>query len=527
MAPGLGDNYLVNDQLVLESSSTMTDPPASWTCPSCGASIATTHLLASCAGCGKPLPSTITGHLEKAHAATATPEAEAGPGLYTGQWLATSQTTFDEAYEALLNPPRVRPNALLLVGSMSAFLVAQAVQDGNWWWAAALAAVVLLHELGHYAGMWWFGYRDVQMFFVPFVGAAVTGRPTSTAAWKDGVVTLLGPLPGIVLGLGLALAISIAGVDKAWAFELAGMLILLNAFNLIPLGPLDGGRLFQNVLFSRHIALELAGGILGGLGLLALATVFRSWLLAVIGLLPLVALPMAYRTATAARWLRRDHPILPVDPAALDPSQRFALFTGARTVVPDKLIDHPPSLTKAMHALLASFRPRPSLGVSVLLVGAWAAGLVAALIAVVVLGEAQPAAWARHECAGLGVGAEFPGQPFVGPRETTATPEGLREAISCSTMYRSALFSITMYTTGEALDEARRGAWLSALGHDARIEAVSAGVDGFDAADISGGTTDVVQQRLVFAGSLVYRISTLGATAEDGRRFVESFGRSR
>ena len=94
-------------------------------------------------------------------------------------------------------------------------------------------------------------------------------------------------------------------------------------------------------------------------------------------------------------------------------------------------------------------------------------------------------------------------------------------------MVSHSTFGITMYTTGGALDEARRGAWLSALGHDARIEPVDAGVGGFDAVDIRNNAPDAEQHRLVFAGSLVYRLSTVGASGEDARRFVESFSRSR
>jgi hypothetical protein len=152
---------------------------------------------------------------------------------------------------------------------------------------------------------------------------------------------------------------------------------------------------------------------------------------------------------------------------------------------------------------------------------------VAALVAVVVLAADLPAVWARHECGGLGVGAEFPGLPLVGPRESAGTPEGLRDAISCSMIHRSALFSITMYTTGEAIDEARRDTWLSAFGHYVRIEPVEATMDGFDAVDIRNNAPDAEQHRLVFAGSLVYRLSTVGASGEDARRFVESFSRSR
>ena len=40
-----------------------------------------------------------------------------------------------------------------------------------------LVVVLLFHEAGHYVAMTAFGYRDVKMFFIPLVGAAVSGRP--------------------------------------------------------------------------------------------------------------------------------------------------------------------------------------------------------------------------------------------------------------------------------------------------------------------------------------------------------------
>src|SRR3954470_4748589 len=39
-----------------------------------------------------------------------------------------------------------------------------------------LIGVLLFHELGHLAAMKVLGYRDVKMFFVPFLGAAVSGK---------------------------------------------------------------------------------------------------------------------------------------------------------------------------------------------------------------------------------------------------------------------------------------------------------------------------------------------------------------
>ena len=64
---------------------------------------------------------------------------------------------------------------------------------------AILIPVLLLHELGHFAGMRLFGYRNVQMFFVPFLGAAVSGRKHAAPVWQQVVVLLLGPLPGLLV----------------------------------------------------------------------------------------------------------------------------------------------------------------------------------------------------------------------------------------------------------------------------------------------------------------------------------------
>jgi Zn-dependent protease len=150
---------------------------------------------------------------------------------------------------ALLTPPKRNGNALLLLASAAAFALV-ALRDRSMADVLILLGVLLFHELGHLAGMKLFGYRDVRMFFIPFFGAAVSGRPMATTAWHEAVVLLLGPLPGIVIAIP-ALVFSIA-FDSAIARDAAFMLIAINAFNLLPLAPLDGGRLFQLLLFSRQ-----------------------------------------------------------------------------------------------------------------------------------------------------------------------------------------------------------------------------------------------------------------------------------
>src|SRR5687767_5738358 len=132
-----------------------------------------------------------------------------------------------------------------------------------------LVGVLLFHELGHYVGMRLFNYQDVKMFFIPFFGAAVSGRATSVAGYKEAIVLLLGPVPGIALGVVLGAVCMFR--DLPQLRQLSMLLLALNAFNLLPLLPLDGGRLVQLIIFSRQRHIEALFRVLVAvlLGLLA------------------------------------------------------------------------------------------------------------------------------------------------------------------------------------------------------------------------------------------------------------------
>ena len=93
---------------------------------------------------------------------------------------AFEDSTLEEAYrfdrEMLLTPAPATGKGLLLIGTLALFILTQ-VRSGNTAFdVGALVGVILFHELGHFAGMKLFGYRDVKMFFIPFLGAAVSGR---------------------------------------------------------------------------------------------------------------------------------------------------------------------------------------------------------------------------------------------------------------------------------------------------------------------------------------------------------------
>jgi Zn-dependent protease len=113
-----------------------------------------------------------------------------------------------------------------------------------------LIAVLFFHELGHLLGMWFFGYRDLRMLFIPFMGALASGRKENITAIQEAVVLLLGPLPGYCLGLWLLFSPA-SETLPAWLSHYGFISVVLNALNLLPFMPLDGGRVVNLALFNR------------------------------------------------------------------------------------------------------------------------------------------------------------------------------------------------------------------------------------------------------------------------------------
>jgi Zn-dependent protease len=188
-----------------------------------------------------------------------------------------------------------------------------------------IVGVVFLHELGHYAAMRFFGYRDVSIFFIPFFGAAATGVKERAPVWQQVIVLLMGPVPGLILGC--FLWIGLAKVEHPVVCELASWLVALNLLNLAPLEPLDGGRLVNLLLFYRRPLLE-AGVLVASAVTLAVAGEFllSSWLLFAVGVLVLFQVPRRYATARAAQRLADQWPDLTEDLGKMSQEQFRDLF---------------------------------------------------------------------------------------------------------------------------------------------------------------------------------------------------------
>lgn len=244
-----------------------------------------------------------------------------------------------------------------------------------------LVAVLLFHEAGHAFGMRLFGYADVRMFFIPFFGAAVSGRPRGGAAWKDAVVSLLGPLPGIALAAVVLLAY-VRG-PSPWMFEAGSTLLFINAFNLLPFGGLDGGRFFQRVIFSRNRWLEVSFLLAGSLALAWIAVTGGMWVLLAFVIFGILGLPSRFRLLGAAARLRREHPDLPADPAALDDAGCRLIFDEARAHLPPSAPLDPRAIATRMETLLDATRKAPGVFATLVLLAVYGLAGIVTLVALV------------------------------------------------------------------------------------------------------------------------------------------------
>lgn len=111
----------------------------------------------------------------------------------------------------------------------------------GWRYAAGFLFLLLLHEMGHFLAARQRSLPVGMPTFIPFVGAWIELQAAPMDTETEAYVAVAGPLVGTVGALvfyfwgreaqdGLLLAIAYAG-------------FALNFFNLIPLSPLDGGRI--------------------------------------------------------------------------------------------------------------------------------------------------------------------------------------------------------------------------------------------------------------------------------------------
>jgi Zn-dependent protease len=149
----------------------------------------------------------------------------------------------------------------------------------TWEFAIAIMWAIGIHELGHVWAMRRTGMPTPGFYFVPLFGGAAIGERAKNE-WQDVFITAMGPSWGLLSAAPPALLWLVTG-EVFWAGVL-GMIALVNLFNLLPIYPLDGGRLTNSLLMSvapggQIVYLILAGGLV-----LTLAVYMRIYFVAIL-----------------------------------------------------------------------------------------------------------------------------------------------------------------------------------------------------------------------------------------------------
>src|SRR5260370_23486874 len=113
----------------------------------------------------------------------------------------------------------------------------------------------------------------------------------------------MGPVPGIVLGVGLGVAGMV--LTQPLLTKAAILTLILNGFNLLPVLPLDGGWVFHTILFSRHYLLDTAFRLLAAISLIVGGGFSKDRVLEYLGIFMLLGLPASYKTARITSDLRK------------------------------------------------------------------------------------------------------------------------------------------------------------------------------------------------------------------------------
>jgi Zn-dependent protease len=149
----------------------------------------------------------------------------------------------------------------------------------GWKLGLLLSIVIVVHEAGHVAAMLMAGVGVRGIYLIPFFGGAAVPKTAYRTEGRLGFIALMGPGLSLIPTLGLFAAYRASGeIQLRQAVE---MFAVINAANLLPIYPLDGGRILNALIGSVSRRSALIAGWIGVATGLGLAIYWQSFLIGI------------------------------------------------------------------------------------------------------------------------------------------------------------------------------------------------------------------------------------------------------
>jgi Zn-dependent protease len=233
------------------------------------------------------------------------------------------------------------PKLLAIVGKLAKLVklgsVALAVGTyaliWSWQFGVALVGMVLVHECGHAYAMWRSGVPVKGIYIIPFFGGAAVSRGIARTRARTAYIAINGPIWGTALAAGCFALYALGDGAHPLLGALAAWGALINLFNLLPIFPLDGGRIVASLAHASRRGLPVVAASLAlGAGVAYVANLQLLMLVTLLGLLEFAGRAGGAILAPVLALAARD--------VSVDDHEHFArhvAFVERERDAPDKL----------------------------------------------------------------------------------------------------------------------------------------------------------------------------------------------
>jgi len=170
----------------------------------------------------------------------------------------------------------------LFISMFLFFLVFILLFSDSYILVSEIIVILLIHEFGHLITMKAFGYKSLNMIFIPLLGAMVTGNKINVSQKQKVLISLMGPIPGIFIGCGLFIW-AIYAVPNTFVVELSLLLMSINILNMIPLDPLDGGNIIETLFFPTSEQIKMYFTLFSSFVMIAIGVYFGFYPILIFG----------------------------------------------------------------------------------------------------------------------------------------------------------------------------------------------------------------------------------------------------